>query len=225
MTGINIDKLVSNLAEKHNWDVAEEYGEPGYSGIPVETWVDEMKNDPTKAINNAQVKASVLEAAGFELWACDGNGGEFQNGWHQHMDDDPVSIYKNIRDEYGNDVDVVFHIHENSQFYISFHAYVRENVTYNYLSSNSFSHDSQLDDVLDYLRNWNEEQYNNLLHAFPEVDSRVLDGAYFDVEAMGVDQEWSAWVTDWVENNTKVMWVDGEPVIREADDYKNTAGK
>lgn len=84
------------------------------------------------------------------------------------------------------------------------------------LSSNGFSHDMQVDDVLDYLRGEiPEEDYNNIIHKFPEVDKRILDGAYFDTDAMGVDIEWSAWVTDYIEAETDVFWWEGEPFVLE----------
>lgn len=90
---------------------------------------------------------------------------------------------------------------------------------WNSLSSNHNSFDQQVDDALDWLRgNIPEHEYNNLLAKFPEADSRVMDGAWFDTDMMGVDQEWSSWVCDWIEANTPVYWEDGEPFYVEVDE-------
>ena len=87
------------------------------------------------------------------------------------------------------------------------------------LSSNGFSHDMQVDDVLDYLRGeMSESDYKDKLIIagfYDEVERRVLDGAHFDTEAMGVDVEWSSWLADWIENNTDVFWWEGEPFVLE----------
>lgn len=202
---MDITKIISKIAEKEGWDIANEYGEPGYHGTPVigyywkhdkdgklygyfdghprieaaldaagyelewsdewvidwdgdgkawrtqgdsyfwqpsthydecgdlltpdtdiETWTDEMKNSDRKALNSAQVKPAALEAAGWTRWPADGDpGDEYQNGWHQGMDDKPEDVMRQIRHDLGDTVDVVFHIHETSQFYISFRAWVR----------------------------------------------------------------------------------------------------
>jgi hypothetical protein len=87
------------------------------------------------------------------------------------------------------------------------------------LSSNGFSHDMQVDDVLDYLRGTVAEgDYNNIIHKFPEVDKRILEGGWFDTDAMGVEAEWSMWVTDYIEESFEVFWWEGEPWVLEGDE-------
>lgn len=86
------------------------------------------------------------------------------------------------------------------------------------LSNNRVSHDMQVDDVLNYLRDIYPNTYAALEEVFPEIPSRVLDGAAFDVELMGVDQEWSSWVADRIEQDTDVFWWEGEPIMLEDGD-------
>jgi len=198
---MDIISIISKIAEKEQWDLANEYGEPGYSGIPVlgnywkrddegklygyfdgkprieqamrdanielewsdewyvdwenggkawritpdcyqwqpsihfgdgyvltpdddiDAWIAEMVNDPTKALNQAQVKANKLTAAGFEPWPDEDT--HYEHGWHPGQTADPTKVYDDIRRINGDDVDVIFHIDETSQFYIKFRAYIR----------------------------------------------------------------------------------------------------
>ncbi len=115
--------------DSYFWQPSTHYDECGDLLTPdtdIETWTDEMKNSDRKALNSAQVKPAALEAAGWTRWPADGDpGDEYQNGWHQGMDDKPEDVMRQIRHDLGDTVDVVFHIHETSQFYISFRAWVR----------------------------------------------------------------------------------------------------
>lgn len=80
------------------------------------------------------------------------------------------------------------------------------------LSSNHNSHDQQVADVIDYLRGQvPEDDFDNLFRTYPEVERIEWQGAWFDTEAMGVDVEFSSWLTDHIEDNTDVYWEDGEP--------------
>lgn len=87
-----------------------------------------------------------------------------------------------------------------------------------FLSSNGFSHDMQVQDVV----NWLGIVYPDTLAAikveFPEIDRIVMDGASFDTDKMGVDVEWSSWLTDRIEQDTDVYWWEGEPVMPEDGD-------
>lgn len=85
------------------------------------------------------------------------------------------------------------------------------------LSSNHFSHDQQVKDVICRLP---EEARMKLEAEFPEVKKITweLHGSHWNAEAMGVDVEYTMWVTDWIEANTEVYWEDGEPWEGEDED-------
>lgn len=78
------------------------------------------------------------------------------------------------------------------------------------LSNNHFSHEQQLQDVIE--NGLTEEQFNQLVEAFPCIGQGVVwDGSGWDHRAMSVDVETPMWVTDWIEQETDIYWEDGEP--------------
>lgn len=82
------------------------------------------------------------------------------------------------------------------------------------LSSNHYSVDGQLDDVIHYLDACRPTIYAAMVAAFPEVPTRAMGdtmSAEYDTNAMGVDVEWSCWLIDWIEQNSNVIWEEGEP--------------
>jgi hypothetical protein len=88
----------------------------------IDAWIEYCINDPKRAIHGSVWSSSDLIEAGFTPY-----NGIYQNGWHQHMDDDPTDIFAKIRAA-DPDLDVVFLISGVSQFYLDFEAYVREEV-------------------------------------------------------------------------------------------------
>lgn len=84
------------------------------------------------------------------------------------------------------------------------------------LSSCGFSHDMQLVDSLEFLRSEYPDIYAGILSRFPEYGGAELDGGWIDTDALGVDPEWSSWLTDAVEDTGIVRWEDGEPYGRPA---------
>lgn len=76
------------------------------------------------------------------------------------------------------------------------------------LSSNHYSVDIQLSDVVGLMP-------ADVRAAFdaehPEWGSLVWSGSWVDYEASGVDVEYTSWAVDWVESHTNVRWEDGEP--------------
>lgn len=84
------------------------------------------------------------------------------------------------------------------------------------LSSCGASHDMQLVDSLEFLRSEYPDIYAGILSRFPEYDGAELDGSWFDTEALGVEPDWSSWLTDAVEDTGIVRWEDGEPYGRPA---------
>jgi hypothetical protein len=99
-----------------------------------------------------------------------------------------------------------------------------------FLSSNAYSADDQVADVLSYLSNAGPIQYathtdetaeqvaERFTREFPEYSTLTWNSAWVDTEASGVDAEYMSWVTDWIESNTAVTWWEGEPVIFEEGD-------
>lgn len=89
------------------------------------------------------------------------------------------------------------------------------------LSSGSFSVDQQLEDVVAWLDAERPDDHARFLEEFPEWEQRRWQGphsGHFDTTTMGVDEEWSSWAIDWVENHTDVTWEDGEPYLVELTD-------
>jgi hypothetical protein len=79
------------------------------------------------------------------------------------------------------------------------------------VSSGHFSHDQQLADAMTYLQDCWPGDYAAVLAAFPEWERVQWSGSWVDTDAMGVDPEWSSWLTDAVEETGRVWWSDGEP--------------
>lgn len=90
------------------------------------------------------------------------------------------------------------------------------------LSSNHFSHDDQVADVLRKLTHSTVIEHRLMADAcmieFPEYNRLTWSGSWVDTEASGVDPDYMSWVTDWIENNTPVFWEDGEPWLPEDTD-------
>lgn len=80
------------------------------------------------------------------------------------------------------------------------------------VSSNGFSHDTQVMDALDFLRgHLPEEQYLNLVRPFGELGRLVWAGSWVDAEATECDPEFMSWVADAIEEEGTVFWSEGEP--------------
>jgi hypothetical protein len=82
--------------------------------------------------------------------------------------------------------------------------------------------DVQIADVLSYLSDSDDERdraaADDFTRAFPEYNGLVWSGSWVDAEASGVDVEYMSWVAEWLDNNTRVSWAEGEPVIGEPGD-------
>lgn len=77
------------------------------------------------------------------------------------------------------------------------------------LSSNQWSLDLQIVDVLDWLERNYPAGYAEVREAFPEEIR--LDGSHFDIEAMGVEADYSSWLAEAIEATGLVGWYEGEP--------------
>lgn len=96
------------------------------------------------------------------------------------------------------------------------------------LSSNGFSVDDQMADVVSYLSL--SDEYGALMEgeflaAFPEYNSLTWSGSWVDTEASGVDLEYTSWVIDWLEAHTPVYWDEGEPWLAESGDLSEDQGE
>lgn len=173
----------------------------------VEEWVEVLKDDPSRALTGSWWDAADLEELGWVQLDQD-----YESGWHPGQTDDPRQISAGIREQFGDEAEILFTISGVGQFDVRFAVWVRP-VPIS-LSSGHFSTDSQLEDAISFLETREPDQFAAFLAAFPEWEARQMEGAWFDTDAMGVDAEWSSWAIDWVEENTGVMWEDGEPWFR-----------
>tara|TARA_R110000772_G_scaffold223784_1_gene334358 strand:+ start:122 stop:466 length:345 start_codon:yes stop_codon:yes gene_type:complete len=87
------------------------------------------------------------------------------------------------------------------------------------ISSNHFSHDQQVQDVMEYLEHHDGIAYSHLVNMFPEFTVALFDGSSYDTYSMDVDADWSSWLTDEIEACSNIMWMDGEPFTVEDADY------
>lgn len=79
------------------------------------------------------------------------------------------------------------------------------------ISSNHYSVDDQAVDAMAHLRFEHRDEYDAIVKEFPDYTERVMSGAAFDTDAMGVDVEWGSWLVDAIENTGVISWDDGEP--------------
>ena len=86
------------------------------------------------------------------------------------------------------------------------------------ISSNHESHNQQVLDALNYLKKEHPFRYKELHKRFPEIDSIQFDGAWIDTASMGVDIEWPMWLTDAIEDQGVIVWMDGEPYVNTITD-------
>ena len=87
------------------------------------------------------------------------------------------------------------------------------------ISGNHCSHEMQVDDALVYLRSEHYVEYMCLFKRYPEIGYIAWQEgeSWFDTDAMGVDVEWSSWLTDAIEDTGLVIWSDGEPYATESE--------
>lgn len=95
-------------------------------------------NNPRMAIT--WLSDAELEQAGWTQWEP-ADPHTYESGWHPGQTDDPEKVLEAIRRETA--ADVVFRIHENSQFYTRWRAYTRDDVD---------------DDVNDVDEMWSDEE-------------------------------------------------------------------
>lgn len=85
------------------------------------------------------------------------------------------------------------------------------------LSSNRFSVDDQAIDAMRWLYDEHRDAWDDIVSELPEFMANggvlLMEGSWFDTEAMGVDPEWGSWLVDAIENTGLVRWEEGEPWV------------
>lgn len=77
------------------------------------------------------------------------------------------------------------------------------------ISSNSFSHDQQIADTMEYLKHNHFETYVEIRHAF----SAEWTGVDWMVFGCPQDPEYGSWLCDAIEETGLVLWWEGEPFV------------
>lgn len=175
------------------------------------TWIEWAENQETRAIpSNVMRKVDGLREE-IETRGYVDAGEQYAFGWYGH-EDRPEKIAEKIR---ARGDDFLFIIDGTGQFETQFSVMVR--TRRHPISSNRYSVDGQAMDSVAWLKHNRPDDHARLLAAFPEIErvSFDLNSSWFDVEAMGVDQEWGSWLVDWIEQETDVQWEDGEPYAPE----------
>ena len=93
------------------------------------------------------------------------------------------------------------------------------------ISTNHFSHDLQVVDVMDYLEQNDGIAYSHLINMFPEYLNVTFGerSSWVDTESMGVEADFMSWLTDEIEACSNVMWLEGEPYMLTEEDYTHDA--
>ena len=116
------DKAYRTSGDSYSWMPSAIYDDVGDLLTPdtdIETWIEYVKNEPTRCLLSRVHDASDLILAGFEQF-----NGKYESGWYPGQDDDPVKITDRIRREYP-DHDIVFLIDANGQFDTEFSSWIR----------------------------------------------------------------------------------------------------
>lgn len=83
------------------------------------------------------------------------------------------------------------------------------------ISSNSFHHDDQVVDALEFLETEHPSAYVAICNEFTE---QVVTGRWFDDDLPDYDAELGGWLCDAIEESGHVIWFNGEPYALGADD-------
>jgi len=112
------DRAYRIHADSYSWQPTAVYNSDSDSyliaGEDIESWIEWATNDSTRCLMRDSFSVSELEEYGWVERECG-----FASGWHEGMNDNPVSISEAIRDEHP-ELDVMFKLSETSQFYVTF---------------------------------------------------------------------------------------------------------
>jgi len=88
------------------------FNQEGYQQDYIETLINECTR-----VNQLLTDDQLLEIGYTQI-----NRDSYENGWHEGQNDDPKIIYNSLTDKYNN---IVFSLSEQSQFYVRFDVYVK----------------------------------------------------------------------------------------------------
>ena len=163
-----------------------------------------LANSWVQAENNRQEEYFSLDAA-LDQWLIDNNGIDLLEG-----DQSIIHLY--------SDVDTIIDTWTLKDAFMVTERDIKELEKYLdpveigsiSVSSNSFSVDQQ---IFDALTNLKHETFLDIVKKFPEITNVQWSGSSIDWEAMGVDQEWSMWLLEEIEQSSDIQWIDGEPFM------------
>jgi hypothetical protein len=125
MVDYHHDKAYRTTSDSYHWKPSVILTEDCEWMTPdddLETWIDFLKNDPSRCLPDHIYSPHDLIMAGFDQWGDE----KFESGWHPGQNDDPKEVLAEILRAYDEeDVEVVFVLDETSQFYLRFSAYYR----------------------------------------------------------------------------------------------------
>lgn len=117
------DKAYRTSGDSYSWQPSFVYTDGGdmlTGDNDLDVWVEWATESPGRALPSRVWRAVDVIEAGFVK-----HNGQFESGWHPGQDDEPGAIADAIRDEHGEDIDVVFLLDGVGQFDVQFSAYYR----------------------------------------------------------------------------------------------------
>jgi hypothetical protein len=121
-------KAYRTQPDSYSWQATavydEDYGDYLTPDDDIETWVEYMVNNPRKCLRSGLFTDDELAGQGFRILESG-----LESGWHPGQTDDPEAITRTIREEHGDDVDVLFMLEGVGQFDIRFCVLIRDALT------------------------------------------------------------------------------------------------
>lgn len=119
------DKAYRTQGDSYSWQpsaIVSDYDDILTADTPLEEWISGyLADNPRRCLPHRIYSGHDLEAIGFVK-----HNGQFESGWHEGQDADPIAIHAAIRRDHPDDT-IVFALDYNSQFYSGFSAYHRPN--------------------------------------------------------------------------------------------------
>jgi hypothetical protein len=203
------DKVWRTSPDSYGWTPSVVYTEHGDLITPdsdIDEWIEWAVNEESRCLTSTFCKLADLEELGFVQEPDDDT--TYESGLHPGQTDDPAKMYKELRVKFPES-DIIFWLKESSQFYVVFQ--VLRRVQRTTISSNGFSHDTQVQDALDWLQQHHEADWTRITTANPELTRLDWEGSWVAAEEMGLDVDFMSWVADELENTEWIIWDEGEP--------------
>jgi hypothetical protein len=116
------NKAYRTSPDSYDWQPSVWWNDDGQMFTPdddASDWIDAMVDNPRMALPS-RITQTDLEEAGFSKYSD-----HEESGLHTGMDADPKERFKEIKDRFGDDCEVVFRMTEVSQFYVVWESYAR----------------------------------------------------------------------------------------------------